>query len=101
MNNLFLWLKEFLSMKKLMMILASLTFTSASITSVVSCTNVADIAKKTNYHVIPNVASIKAAIQKLNYNPDNFAVDLDPGMKTATIRSMPYVSNQPFLAKKN
>ncbi|WFG97688.1 hypothetical protein M1770_06410 [Spiroplasma citri] len=77
------------------------TFTSASITSVVSCTNVADIANKTNYHVIPNVASIKAAIQKLNYNPDNFAVDLDPGMKTATIRSMPYVSNQPFLAKKN
>lgn len=87
-------------MKKLMMILASLTFTSASITSVVSCTNVVDITKKTNYHVIPNVASIKATIQKLNYNADNFDVDLAPGMKTAIIRSMPDVTNQPFLTKK-
>ncbi len=49
-------------MKKLMIILVYLTFTSASITSVVSCTNVVDITQKTNYHVIPNVASIKATI---------------------------------------
>ncbi|WP_338989586.1 hypothetical protein [Spiroplasma endosymbiont of Seladonia tumulorum] len=87
-------------MKKLMMILASLTFTSAFITSVVSCTNVVDITQKTNYHVIPNVASIKATIQKLNYNADNFDVDLASGMKTAIICSMPDVTNQPFLTKK-
>lgn len=87
-------------MKKLMMILASLTITSAAVTSVVSCTTGIDLADKTNYHVIPNVRSIKTEIKKSKYNPDDLDVDIDPGMKTATIRFMPDVTNKPFLTKK-
>jgi hypothetical protein len=45
------------------MILVSLIFTSDSIASVVSCTNIIDITQKTNYHVIPNVTIIKATIR--------------------------------------
>lgn len=84
-------------MKKLMMILASLKITSVTVTSVVSCTTGMDLADKTNYQVIPNVRTIKAEIKKTNYNPDDLDIDIDPGMKTATIRFMPDVTNKPFL----
>ncbi|AOX44071.1 hypothetical protein S100390_v1c07350 [Spiroplasma sp. NBRC 100390] len=87
-------------MKKLMMILASLTITSVGVMSVVSCTTGLDLGEKTNYHVVPNVHSIKAEIKKLRYNPDDLDVDIDPGMKTATIRFMPDVTKKPFLTKK-
>ncbi|WHQ37550.1 hypothetical protein [Spiroplasma sp. SV19] len=60
-------------MKKLMMILASLTITSAGVTSVVSCTTSMDLAEKTNYTVVPNVHSIKTEIKKFRcwYGPGN------------------------------
>ncbi|AHF60755.1 hypothetical protein P344_01835 [Spiroplasma mirum ATCC 29335] len=90
-------------MRKLMMILASLTITATTATTVVACNNGTKENKinvKDKYQVVPTVKNIRAAIQKDGVNPDDVDIDIQPGMKSAIIRYMPNTPNLPFLTKK-
>ena len=90
-------------MRKLMMILASLTITATTATTVVACINGTKENKinvKDKYQVVPTVKNIKAAIQKDGVKPDDVDIDIQPGMKSAIIRYMPDTPNLPFLTKK-
>ncbi|AXF96748.1 hypothetical protein [Spiroplasma phoeniceum] len=86
-------------MKKLMMILASVSLSSPIVGTAISCHS-PKTGGEINTTGIPTVGTIKANLKKAGLDVDNLDVDLAPGMKTAIIRFMPDVPNRPFLTKK-
>lgn len=86
-------------MKKLMMILASISVSTPIIGTAVACRS-PQTGGEIDTTGVPTVGSIKANLKKAGYDVDNLDVDLAPGMKTATIRFMPDAPNRPFLTKK-
>ncbi|UZQ30130.1 MAG: hypothetical protein OHM56_00835 [Spiroplasma phoeniceum] len=86
-------------MKKLIMILASVSLSSPIIGTTIACHSHKN-GGEINTTGIPTVGAIKANLKKAGYDLDNLDVDLAPGMKTAIIRFIPDVPNRPFLTKK-
>lgn len=86
-------------MKKLIMILASVSLSTPIVGTAIACHSPKN-GGEINTTGIPTIGTIKANLKKAGYDVDNLDVDLAPGMKTAIIRFMPDVPNRPFLTKK-